>query len=190
MKKLIEGVAYNSMGKHRAFIDGKKTKAYQVWRSMLQRCYDKKFHKDNPTYIGCSVCEEWLDFQNFASWYVDHKYGNLGYQLDKDLLVPNNKVYSPDTCCLIPRDLNVLLIDSRAIRGEYPQGVHFFKPTSRYAVQIRINGKQNYLGLFDTPEEASLVYKTAKEAHVKTKANEWRDRIAPEVYEALMAWRL
>ena len=38
---------------------------YRRWINMLERCYSEKFQEKNPTYRGCSVCEEWLTFSNF-----------------------------------------------------------------------------------------------------------------------------
>ena len=35
---------------------------YSRWASMLERCYSKSLLEKYPSYIGCSVCEEWLIF--------------------------------------------------------------------------------------------------------------------------------
>ena len=47
-----------------------------------------------------------------------------------------------------------------------------------------------WLGGFDTPEEAFLAYKQAKEAYIKEVANKWKGQIDPKVYEALMNWNV
>lgn len=52
------------------------------------------------------------------------------------------------------------------------------------------NGVKKHLGCFTCPNEAHLAYKKAKKAHVKTKALEWQDRIARDVFDALMIWSL
>ena len=89
--KLIFGVAHNDC-------DGDShTNAYSHWRNMLVRCFDEKYKKESTTYANCSCCDEWLLFSNFKRWYESFNYQD--YHLDKDILVKNNKVYSPETCC-------------------------------------------------------------------------------------------
>lgn len=186
--KLSYGVGYNSGGEYKSTVNNKVTKAHIAWLSMMRRCYDSNFHKDNHTYKDCVACPDWNDFQLFARWFYNHPYSNLGYDLDKDLLVVGNKLYSPETCCFVPHELNQLLVDSGKIRGKYPIGVSWQKQISKYRAYVTIENKQKHLGTFHCPNEAHQAYVVAKEAHVKVKANQWRDRIAPEVFDALMAW--
>lgn len=190
MSKLIYGVGYNSRGQYKTNENGKKSLVYRTWHNMIQRCYSPKLHLRSPTYIGCTVTEEWLDFQVFAAWFDINEYSGIGYQLDKDILSPNNKVYSPEKCCFIPRELNSLLLDCSASRGKYPQGVNFQKHIGMYKSELSINGRLKNLGCFECPSEAYQVYKAAKEAHVRAKALEWKDRISKDVFDALMEWRL
>ena len=190
MSKSFYGKAYNSRGKYKAKTNNSSTLVYRIWQSMVQRCYSPIYQEKYPTYIGCMVADEWLDFQDFAEWFENQYYSGLGYHLDKDLLFPNNKLYSPETCCFIPSELNNLLISCTASRGDYPQGVSFDKSKGKYKAELNINGKKKNLGRFTCPNEAHRVYKKAKEAHVKTKALEWQDRIARDVFDALMSWEL
>ena len=69
-----KGVGYLGEGNYKTRENNKKTKCYLTWISMLTRCYDSKYHEKYPTYIGCKVCDEWLNFQNFAEWYYDNHY--------------------------------------------------------------------------------------------------------------------
>lgn len=190
MGKLILGVATNSKGHYKAGVDGKVTKSYRTWRNTLQRAYCAKYHTRQPTYIGCSVADEWLEYQEFAEWFENHEYSNHGYELDKDLLLPDNKIYAPDRCVFVPRQLNSLLTNHGNARGQYRQGVSFHKRDNKFAANMSINGKYKGLGLFDTEIEAYHVYKKAKEENVKRMAKLWRDDIADEVYHALMRWEL
>ena len=190
MSKLILGVATDSKGQYKAAIDGKYTKARSTWRNMLQRAYCPKYHATRPTYVGCSVADEWLEYQNFAEWFENHEYSNHGYELDKDILLPGNKIYAPDRCAFVPRELNNLLLDRGASRGQYAQGVTSYKGWSNFRASIRINGKLKHLGYFDTEQEAYQAYKKAKEQYVKDSANLWKNDIADEVYHALMQWEL
>lgn len=188
--KSVRGVGYNLGGKYDSHNGKHPTDAYGVWSNMLARCYCQKTQQNQPTYVGVTVCDDWHNFQNFADWYYSQKFKGKGYQLDKDLLLPNNKVYSPQVCCFVPKELNMLLLNNPSRRGEYPQGVCYNKQKKRYQANISMNGVATHLGRFDCPQEAYMVYKTAKERHVKDMANEYRDRITIDTYEALMRWEL
>lgn len=190
MSKLILGVATNSRGKYKSRVDGKMTKPYGTWRNMLLRAYYPKYHAINPTYIGCSVSGEWLEYQTFAEWFDSHDYSNRGYHLDKDLLIPGNKIYAPSTVCFIPTQLNSLLNDQANSRGKFLQEVCLNRRDNNFLAQINIDGKQKHLGYFETEIEAYHVYKKAKESNVKRTANHWQDDIAANVYDALMTWEL
>lgn len=190
MSKLIYGVGTNSKGRYKTKHNGKGAKSYVSWCNMLQRAYCPKGHARKPTYIDCSVTGEWLEYQNFAEWFENHEYSNRGYHFDKDLLLPGNKIYAPDRCVFVPQQLNKLLLDSGATRGQYRQGVCFDKARNKFMAGIRINSKCKGLGRSDTEIEAYNAYKKAKEEHVKHMANMWRDDIADEVYHALMNWEL
>jgi len=119
----VFGVGVVDMGPNYKTIDGKQPihPAYRSWKDMLGRAYCPKVLARNPAYEGVTVCDEWLTFSNFYRWwqamYVP------GWQPDKDLRVPGNKVYSPETCAYIPHSLNSALNDSGRSRTDLPQGV-------------------------------------------------------------------
>lgn len=98
------GVGHVGEGDFIVMNGNKLTKEYQTWVSMLKRCYDQKLQARNPTYVGCSVCDEWHNFQAFAEWMAtqDHE----GKHLDKDIKVKGNKVYSPDVCLFVTQAEN------------------------------------------------------------------------------------
>lgn len=83
----------------------KKTPAYMKWAAMMERCYSDKLHLRHPSYSECEVCEEWQDFQRFASWF-DENCPSEDYELDKDLIDGSNKIYSPEKCSFITREQN------------------------------------------------------------------------------------
>lgn len=188
VKRTVCGVGYNSGGSHLSYIEGKPSREYSIWREMISRCYSKKTKERLPTYKDCVTCLEWHDFQNFAEWYKKHPYFNKGYALDKDLLVRGNKVYSPETCLLIPRELNMLIISGGKDRNEYPRGVSLESSTNKFFVTISINGKSKNLGRYNCQYEAGLVYLEARKKYIKEKACEWRSRIDNRSYEALLNW--
>lgn len=90
------GVGFNGFG---SFSKTTHRKIYTTWTSMMHRCYDANFHKNNKTYKDCTVCPEWHNFQTFAEWMSSQEYE--GKQLDKDIKIKGNKVYSPDTCMFV-----------------------------------------------------------------------------------------
>lgn len=190
MARLTYGVGYSSTGVYKKSINSKHTKAYATWKNMLRRCYSETYQLRMPTYIGCTVSEEWLDYQNFAEWFYSQEYSILDYHLDKDILCLGNKVYSAENCALIPSQINTVLNNCNACRGDLPQGVSHHKALGMYRVRINIDGKEKHIGVFDNVQKAYDVYKAVKEANVKRMALEWQDRIADNVFQALMTWQL
>lgn len=189
-KKLVQGVGKYIFGNHSCRVAGKATKEYRLWEKMLERCYSEKLHKRMPTYLGCSVSEDFKDFQGFAEWVNKQVGFNVdGFQLDKDLLQRGNKVYGEDTCLFIPALLNTLLVKSDAIRGDCPIGVYNLKGVFVAKMKVGL-GEAQYLGSFPTPEAAFAAYKLAKESFIKQRANEYRDQIDPRAYAALMAYEI
>lgn len=183
------GIGFMGVGEFTSSKDGKKTREYKVWHSMIQRCYDAK-HKTKQKihwYDDCTVCNEWHNFQVFAAWLVSNKYFNESFDLDKDIINPNNKIYSPKNCALVPRSINNLT--QKTERGSSGLlGAFHFKDNNTYKAVISIDGKSKDLGRYKTPQEAHQAYVVAKEAYVKEVANKWRGRIDERVYNALMNW--
>ena len=163
------GVGYFGVGEYKAKIDGKPTPEYGTWNNMIQRCYDKKYQENHPTYKGTIVCEEWLNFQNFSKWYEDNypKIEGVNFDLDKDLLQEGveNKVYSPETCVFLPKSVNLFLSHKYSNNTSGFVGVYWDIANKKWRAQINLfgEGKRKNLGLFTTPEEASLVYQKARE---------------------------
>ena len=181
------GVGYIGEGKHGSKNKNRISAAYAAWRNMLMRCYDETNIANQRTYKGCSVCDEFLDFQVFAEWYTSHESYGLGYELDKDLLVKGNKIYSPETCTFLPKELNVMLNKERVNKG-ISLGVTKREDYDKYRAVVGKNGVRTHIGDYDTAEEASAAYVEAKERYVKNKALEWANRIEWEAFVALMNW--
>ena len=173
-------------------VNGVKTKEYTLWTNMLQRCYSASLKKKYQTYEGCEVSDNFKSYEYFYEWC--HKqigFGVEGFELDKDLLVKGNKVYSEDSCIFIPTEINTLLTKRTASRGKHLIGVYWHNKGKAFASQVNKNkGKQEHLGLFNTELEAFNAYKQAKEAFVKEVAEKWKDGIDPRAYEALMNYRV
>lgn len=181
---VILGIGYYGVGKHLSTIDGKTSPIYNTWANMLHRCYSPRTHKTQPTYIGCSVHPDWFNFQVFAEWCSEQPNSNTdGFALDKDLIIFGNKVYSPDTCSFVPREINTLLSDCAAVRGDLPQGVS--RCGNKYHAKTSVNGERLYLGTFDTIIEAAFAYSAGKTENVKEQVEIWKEYLHPTVYTNL-----
>ena len=173
-------------------INGVKTKEYVLWADMLRRCYSDTCKKKRPTYEGCEVSENFKSYEYFYEWCQNQiGFGVDGWQLDKDLLVNGNKVYSEYSCIFIPSEINSLLTKSTASRGKYLIGVSWHKTRKAFMAQVCKNkGNQEHLGYFKTEIEAYNTYKQAKESFIKEQANKWKGKIDERAYEALMNYKV
>ena len=171
-------------------INGVQTKEYTLWQNMLRRCYSDNSKKKQPTYEGCEVSENFKSYEYFYDWCNSKVgFGVEGWQLDKDLLVKGNKVYSENTCVFIPAEVNTLLVKSTASRGKHLIGVCWNKTKKSFVAHVGKNkGKSEYLGYFNTELEAFEAYKQAKESFIKEQANKWKDKIDDRAYNALMSY--
>ena len=135
---------------------------YSRWTDMLRRCYSKKLHEKRPTYLGCTVCKEWLTFSSFREWMTTQEWE--GKELDKDLLIDGNKIYSPETCVFVSREVNIFVITRGKSRGEYLIGCHWDKRDKKFLSKCcnPFTKKRKFLGYFSTELEAHLVWKKRK----------------------------
>lgn len=171
-------------------VKGKFCRWYRVWYNMLRRCYSEKQQVRQPTYYGCSVSENFKNFSFFSNWCQEQVgASNNDWCLDKDLLVKGNKVYSEDTCVFLPTDINGALVKNDKKRGDLPVGV---KPRSfgNFQATISLNGYIEYIGVFDTVDEAFLAYKKSKESYLCGLANYWKGRIDDRAYNALKNYKV
>lgn len=172
-KKTSFGIGFIGNGKYKT-----THKFYNIWQHMLYRCYSPK---TTNTYIDCSVDTRWHNFQIFAEWcelnYVE------GFHLDKDILSNETKIYSPETCCFIPQEINNLFYSSNFKNNSF--GVRTVNDKT-HRPRIKINSKEVYIGTFENLTEAQKAYKIIKSANVKDIANKWKDKIPETVYNVLM----
>lgn len=215
MEKLVRGWGVNDGGyrtsiKTDYYVSGKrkyktlwKCPVYAKWISMLERCHSEKWKKNKPTYRDVSVVEEWKYFSNFKSWMdKQNVVGDL--ELDKDILVPGNKVYGPETCCLVPRYLNLAITLGSTSVSLLPVGVSL---PSRYLRKdgsetpkkyvCRINdseGKTRKLGTYRTAMDAHKVWQDNKIAFLEDVLNKYSKDVNfnTRVADAFMSkiWKL
>lgn len=182
--------------KYPSRVNGVVTKEYILWQSMLQRCYSTTLKKKYPTYESCEVSENFKYYEYFYEWC--HKQIGFGadgngnsFQLDKDLLVKGNKVYSETICVFLPNEINSLLTKRTASRGEYLIGVSWSETNKAFMARVNKNtGKSKHLGYYNTELEAFNAYKQAKESFIKEQANKWKGKIDIRAYNALMNYQV
>ena len=198
MNKLLFGVGVNDLG-YRVHVKeelpkngGKRVQKsvfqcpyYTAWKEMLRRCYSEKFLESRPTYIGTTVCSEWVYASEFKKWMEREDW--QGKSLDKDIIVRGNKLYSPDTCAFVLKATNLFVTASNASRGDYPIGVYLFKQTGKYHAQCGnpFSGERGHLGLFLTPGEAHEAWRRRKHEIAQLVAAKESD---PRIVAALKKW--
>lgn len=195
--KLVLGFGVNDWHES-VSIKGKNIPEHQLWVRMLRRCYSDKTKLKQPSYASVSCCERWLSMSNFisdVSSYVGYENALYkGWNLDKDILIKGNRVYSPSTCCFVPPHVNNLFTKANSIRGEYPIGVQRVlykvrgKLYPKFRCQLNIEGKVRTVGHFSNAADTFDCYKIHKEAEIKRVANIYRHEIDNRVYSAMMEY--
>lgn len=135
---------------------------HKTWVNILTRSYNPKEHLRHKSYSDCETCEEWHLFSNFKNWMEQQDW--QGKDIDKDILVVGNKVYSPDTCVFVHSKVNSFILDRASARGEYMLGVCWSKAAGKMQAGVKnpFTGKREYLGLFTDELEAHLAWKRRK----------------------------
>lgn len=186
--KTVYNVGYLGEGQHPTKINGIRLYKYACWHDMLLRCYGEKQKHKHPAYYGkVTVCEEWHNYQKFAEWY-DSNYYELGegrMHLDKDILLRGNKEYSPNACVFVPQRINMLFASHKANKFGLPEGIGKTQ-NGRYSASY--NGKS--LGTFETLENAYNAYSKIKEKTIKLVAEEYKNKIPKNLFEALISYKV
>lgn len=161
MKPSFYNIGYIGIGNYGA---SSNLKLYHIWDNILKRCYNEKnVQYKNYGEKGVVVCEEWHNFQNFAKWYIENevwnKETNYKLSIDKDILcyISNiNKIYSPETCILIPEELNEFLMGDKLSTGVLKVS------NGKFISGLQTNDVRIHFGTFNTFEEAKLIYSKEK----------------------------
>lgn len=162
-------------------------KCYSVWFSMLRRCYDIA-HDYSPTYENVTVCEEWHNFQNFTKWFEEnYNFETMNkWHLDKDIICPECKVYSPETCCFVPQEINSMFAGYKKYRNWLPQGV-FYHSRDRYFTS---SFKNKYIGSSYSSEELFNKFKVEKESYIYELTNKYKNVLNENVFNILINYKI
>ena len=180
----LKGVGYLGEGEYMTGRSPYDRRVFGIWIGMIDRCYNENIREKYKAYSDCLICDEWQCYQNFRRWY-DKEFYNVGTErmhIDKDILYKNNRVYSPNTCLLVPQRINMLFMHKPNKYG-LPNGI---QPTDSGKYYSKYNGKT--IGTFDTVEEAAIAHDKEKKKAVIEVANEYKDKIPDKVYQALINW--
>ncbi len=172
---------------------------YSMWYEVLRRSLSNRYKRENPSYEGVSVCSEWLHLSGFKNWVLSELKGQPLYdrdgcrlEVDKDLSYTGegSKIYSPETCILLPRTVNRFLIQAK-YNDSLPVGISITSRGKRlnipaYVCRIRnpLTGKERSTS-FSSEEEA-------KDYWVKEKIKICKDlcdyyHLPDEVYRMMMS---
>lgn len=185
--KTICEIGYLGDGCYKTKIrDNIHTQEYRIWVAMIRRCYDGKRANIYPAYYGkCIVCDDWHNYQIFAKWYSENFYIiDERLHIDKDILFPQSKTYSPETCLLVPQRINELFTYRKNNDG-VPIGI-----TKTKAGKFSAEYNTQTLGTFSTLTEAFEAYKTIKEKTIKKVAEEYKNIIPGKLYDALIEYEV
>ncbi len=167
MTKLLYGVGVDDTDYQKSKRDpsGKAVvlcQIYRKWQNMLCRCYNQAYRDKHPSYIGTSVCEEWLTFSRFKQWAELQAWS--GNELDKDLLDPLCGEYNKDSCCFISGRLNKFIVQRKPSSYGMPTGVRYDERYGNYVANCNnpFLNKKEHLGVFNSPYDAHLAWKARK----------------------------
>jgi len=183
MLPTICGVGYIGLGLYNS---KNNKKIYDTWSLMIRRCYDEKMREKFPTYKDVTVCEHWYNFQSFAEWF-DKNYNSeimQGWHLDKDIICSDCRMYSPETCCFVPREVNNFLKGSHKNNG-LPAGIVITK-----GGKYQVNSCGNYLGTYIDIEQAWKINKETKEKHIISLTKKWKNTLPLATYIALTNYKV
>jgi len=162
-------IGYFGVGGYKSKNNDKKTIEYQTWRDVIKRCYNEKQLIRYPTYKNVTMCEDWLNFQNFARWFTENFpiIEGVKFRIDKDLLQQDikNKIYSPSTCIFLPESINSFLTNNQPKHNTSGYiGVSLNKSYKNVTWKAQINDFETgkYICIkcnCDTIEEAVELYK-------------------------------
>lgn len=186
--RVVDDFKVNGTWVQSKVVEGERviTRAGRLWGSIKTRTkVDGSFKRHHTTTEQGQ--NGFKDFQSFAEWcHTQVNYNCVDmegkkYELDKDIKGKGDKWYSPGNCAFVPQHLNKLLNDQKSRVGDLPLGVSFHKKSGKYSAKISSFNRRVWLGLYDTPEEASIEYKSAKSLEILRLLRYYEDHLDSEV---------
>lgn len=126
----------------------------------------------------------WLNFQNFARWYVSNsQHMDTTWQLNYNLLGSTDRLVSESSVCLLPKEICYAVKIRKANQVVKKKG-------SAFVINSNI-----YFGLSDNKKiiflheiDAIKMYCLLKENKVRLLAEKYKQQLPDHVYQALKFW--
>lgn len=149
--------------KHGHAVRGEIVPEHGVWRQMINRCENPKYHQfEDYGGRGIKVCSRWR--HDFAAFYADMgPRPSKQHQIER---VNNNRGYGPDNCEWVLPEINGRNKRCKKKSATQVRGVRE-TPCGTYAVSIGVSRSRIYIGTFKTIEQAA-------QARKKAEARFWR----------------
>jgi hypothetical protein len=107
------------------------------------------------------------------------------FTYEEDIICPECRTYSPETCAILPDEINGMFISSKSYRGNLPIGVT--KHKKHYETYFR--GK--FLG-YSRDDIGYLfnLYKEKRESYTKQIAEKYKGKIDDRVYKTMINFQI
>ena len=142
-------------------------------RKAFNNMFDRTLY--NPDYSDVDVSNEFSNLTSFLDWH-DQNYVK-DWQLDKDILNPYSREYSPQNCMYVPPEVNQLFKSTKP--GKYMKGVE--ASGKKFKAYCSVDGKKICLGTYPTELEAHKVHMKWRKARLIELAEKYKE------YEKLSA---
>lgn len=132
--------------------DEYKERLFVIFNNMQQRCNNP----NNPAYFryggrGIVVAVAWDQFPDFKRWALANGYADH-LTLDRQ---DNNLGYSPDNCRWATYTTQARNKSKRTGGSSKFIGVSWYPRNKKWSASVFVEGKNRYLGLFNTEELAA-----------------------------------
>lgn len=163
----------------------KDYRIYIRWKHMIERCYSPRYQQLYPSYIGTTVHEDWKYYSNYKKWHLEHFVE--GYELDKDIIAGNCKLYSPDTCSFVPKDVNYCILDGNGVNNIFPYGVWYVEKKNGHSYRSCISkyNKQKHIGYFPTVESAHRAWQEEKIIYLNEIIGKYTNIVSEDVIKGI-----
>lgn len=180
----FNGQGYIGVGKYNSNLTDNP--GYSKWMSIWKRI-GQVGNPNFASYVHCTMDVRWESLQDFSEFYYNCPYKQDGWELDKDLIIPGNKIYGPDTAAYVPKELNTFLTKREKASG-LPKGVRENRVT--FGAYLHIDGKIHRIGNYQTPDLAYAAYKLEKEKDARRLADKYEGLVDPRVIKALRNFKV
>ena len=145
---------------------------------------------DNSSYSKVSICGNWYNFEKFKSDIIEiPNHDRPSWELDKDLLSPKGfKMYSKDTCCFLPREINRAMIKQKFVekyrRLPYTKWCPYKK---KWFSTVKLT-KDDGIRYFNSEFDAFLCSREVKNAHMICLVKDYSNYLPESICDSLRSF--